>query len=391
MKSKLRYRVNMLREFSVPLLCGVLVALFWANFDPAGYHHLVETPLAGGLSLHFISNDLFMVLFFGIAAVEITQSCLPGGNLHPITRAVSPLLATLGGVVGPVVVYLLLNAGFGSPEFNRGWGIPTATDIALAWLVARIIFGASHPAVAYLLLLAVADDAIGLGIIAVFYPDQNHPFVPSWLFLTALGMGVAYLLRRKSVVNYWPYLAAGGLLSWAGLFKSHLHPALALVFIVPFLPHASRISKGLFEENLEDRSPLSRFEHEWKVVVDFGMFLFGLTNAGVEFSGLGTVTWLILAALVAGKCIGIFCMGYVGALLGFHLPKGMRRRDLALVGIIAGIGFTVALFVAGEAFTDSAVRGAAKMGAILSIFSAVVAIVVASIGRSGKLSAGQDR
>ena len=367
----------MLREFSVPLLCGVVAALAWANLDPAGYYLRVETPLIGGISLHFIANDLFMALFFGIAAVEITESCLPGGTLHPLAKAVNPLLATFGGVLGPVSVYLLLNAIFGSPEFSRGWGIPTATDIALAWLAARIIFGASHPAVAYLLLLAVADDAIGLGIIAVFYPDPIKPVVPIWLCLTALGMGVAYLLRRKSVMSYWPYLAIGGSLSWAGLFMSHLHPALALVFIVPFLPHAPRVTKGLFEDSPDDRSPLSAFEHEWKVVVDCGLFLFGLTNAGVEFSRVGSVTWLVLVALMAGKCIGIFSMGYVGGLCGFHLPKGMRHRDLLAVGIIAGIGFTVALFVAGEAFTDPAVRGAAKMGAIASALSALVAVVAA--------------
>jgi NhaA family Na+:H+ antiporter len=367
----------MLREFSVPLICGVLLAFIWANLNPAEYMRVVSAPFVGSFSLHFISNDFFMVFFFGIAAVEITQSFLPGGSLNPISRAINPLMATLGGVIGPVIVYLALNDLFGSPELSKGWGIPTATDIALAWLVARFIFGSSHPAVAYLLLLAVADDAIGLGIIAVFYPDPLHPVAPVWFCLTCLGMVTAYGLRRASVMSYWPYLIVGGGLSWAGLFKSHLHPALALVFIIPFLPSTARVTRGMFEENIADCSPLSSFEHEWKIVVDFGLLLFGFTNAGVQFSSLGTATWLVVSALTAGKLLGIFGMGYAASFIGIHLPQGMRRGDLLIVGIIAGIGFTVALFVAGEAFPEGPIRSAAKMGAILSCIAALIAVFVA--------------
>ncbi|QEM67177.1 Na+/H+ antiporter NhaA [Geobacter sp. FeAm09] len=375
----MKRRINLLLEFSVPMLTGVAVALAWANLDPAGYHTFLKQPLVGGLSFHFITNELFMVLFFGIAAVEITQSCLPGGALNPPSRAVNPLLGTLGGVLGPVAVYLGLNALAGGPELRNGWGIPTATDIALAWLVARAAFGAAHPAVSYLLLLAVADDAVGLAIIAIFYPDPSHPVAPLWLLLTALGMLVAYALRRLRVASYWPAVICGGALSWSGLHHAHLHPALALVFIVPFLPHRRRETKLLFEEDPGDRSPLSRFEHEWKAVVDVGMFLFGLANAGVGFSSLGTATWLVLAALVCGKTLGIFGFGWLAARFGFGLPRGMYRSDLLVAGIIAGTGFTVALFVAGEAFADPALQGAAKMGAMLSITAAGIAMVAARL------------
>lgn len=371
----MKRRFNLLLEFSVPMLTGVMAALAWANLDPAGYHAFLEQPLVGGLSFHFITNDLFMVLFFGIAAVEITQSCLPGGNLNPPSRAVNPLLGTLGGVLGPVAVYLGLNALMGGPELRNGWGIPTATDIALAWLVARAVFGAAHPAVSYLLLLAVADDAVGLAIIAIFYPDPTLPVAPLWLLLTGLGMLVAYGLRRLKVKSYWPAVICGGALSWSGLHHAHLHPALALVFIVPFLPHGRRETKLLFEEDPADRSPLSRFEHEWKAVVDVGMFLFGLANAGVGFSSLGTATWLVLAALLCGKTVGIFGFGWLATRLGFGLPRGMHRSDLLVAGIIAGTGFTVALFVAGEAFAEPSLQGAAKMGAMLSIASAGIGMV----------------
>ena len=372
----MKKRLNLLREFSVPLISGVLLALVWVNLEPAGYQRFVNSPFFGGLSFHFISNELFMVLFFGIAAVEITQSCLPGGDLNPLSRAVNPLLGTVGGVLGPVAVYLGLNALFGTPELNNGWGIPTATDIALAWLAARLVFGAAHPAVSYLLLLAVADDAIGLLIIALFYPDPVHPLEPLWLLLTGVGMAAAYGLRRLHVRSYWPYIIIGGIMSWTGLHQAHLHPALALVFIIPFLPHLRRETKHLFEEDLSDRSTLASFEHEWKVVVDFGMFMFGLANAGVEFSDVGTVSWLVLIALIVGKTLGVFSFGCLSESIGFGLPRGMRRRDLLVAGVIAGTGFTVALFVAGEAFSDPLIKGAAKMGAMLSILAVVFGMLL---------------
>jgi NhaA family Na+:H+ antiporter len=379
----MRGHLNLLREFSIPLLAGVCAALIWANVDLDSYFAYLHTPVVGNLNLHFVTNDLFMTLFFGIAAVEITQSCLPGGDLHPLKRAVNPLLATAGGVLGPVAVYLLLNALLGSPALTRGWGIGTATDIALAWLAARSIFGKGHPAISFLLLLAIADDAVGLAIIAIFYGDPHAPVQAGWLLLTALGMALCALLRRRRTMNYWPYLVVGGSLSWLGLYLSHLHPALALVFVIPFLPHRSREGGHLFEEDKGDISPLSRFERDWKLTVDLGLFMFGLVNGGVPFTSIGKATWLVLASLIGGKTLGVLSFGALAERLGFPLPKGMRWRELAVTGIVAGTGFTVALFVAGEAFPDPALAGGAKMGAMLSIFAFIPAVLVAR-GVKGK-------
>ncbi len=242
----MKERLNLLREFSVPLLVGVIVALVWTNRSPDSYNHFLHDRFLGPISFHFLTNDIFMVFFFGIAAIEITQSLLPGGDLHPIKKSVNPLLATLGGVIGPAVVYLALNHFIGDPSLRRGWGIPTATDIAFAWLTARMVFGNNHPAIAFLVLLAVADDGIGLAIIAIFYPNPLLPVQPLWMFLTLAGMAAAYFLRKGRVKSYWPFIVAGGGLSWTGLFNAHLHPALALVFIVPFMPHRRLEEKHMF-------------------------------------------------------------------------------------------------------------------------------------------------
>ena len=373
--NQIKKTINILQEFSLPLILGVIVALIVANVNPEAYEHLIHAmPFGDGVLLmghevtaHYLVNDIFMVFFFGIAAKEITEACLPGGDLNPPSKAINPLLGTIGGVVGPVAVYLGLTQVFfaGHADYDvvaNGWGVPTATDIALAWLVARMVFGNKHPAVNFLLLLAVADDAIGLGIIAVAYPDPASSPDPIQLLYFALpGMAIAYVLRRFKVRAWLPYILFGGTLSWVGFSAAHLHPALALVPIVPFLPGPER-DTGLFSSEDEvdqehaaghhdhDHSPLHNFEHNLKLPVDMGLFFFAFANAGVAFSSMNNVTWIILASLLVGKILGITLFSGVGAKLGFPLPTGMGIKHLIVASSVAGLGLTVALFVAGEAF-----------------------------------------
>jgi len=401
--------INYLQEFSLPLLVGVAIAMLWANLDYESYEHLIHWAPFGDLhilghhvTLHWVVNDVFMVLFFGIAAKEITESCLPGGSLNPIRKSINPLMATAGGVFGPVLVFfigmsLLYGPGDDIETLRRGWGIPTATDIALAWLVARAVFGKGHPAIDFLLLLAVADDAVGLIIIAVFYGDPSVPAQPQFLGLILVGMGVCYAMRKMDVQNWVPYVCIGGPLAWLGLSMAHLHPALALVFIVPMLPGPRR-DTGLFREQDEiDRmgdllaadlhmhhSPLHQFEHQLKLFVDLGLFFFAFTNAGVQLASIGSMTWLILGSLVIGKTIGVTLMGLVAMKMGFPLPDRMGVRELVMAGFVAALGLTVALFVAGAAFTDPALLGQAKMGALFSGFVGLVAIALARMLGMGK-------
>jgi len=403
--------VRLLQEFSLPLIFGVFGGLLAANVAPEWYQRYfgagvgdsgpwivpVIGPLAESLlhhpgTLSFFINDVFMVLFFGIAAKEITEAALPGGSLNPLKKAVNPLFATLGGVFGPVLVFYWVvsvqvsSGAYGEmPDLeaiHRGWGIPTATDIALAWLVGRAVFGAGHPAINFLLLLAVADDAIGLGIIAIFYGDPAHPVEFAWLGFLGLGMALAWAMRRMNVQSWQAYIFIAGPLAWYGLLQAHLHPVLALVPIVPFLPGPRR-DTGLFVDTEagvlghKDHSPLHRFEHEMKLFVDIGLFFFAFANAGVELAGLGPMTISILVALVVGKTVGITLMGVIAARLGFPLPTGMNTRDLVMTGFIAALGLTVALFIAGAAFSPGPLLGQAKMGALLSGLVGVVAVLIA--------------
>ncbi len=412
--------VRFLQEFSIPLIAGVFVALGFANLAPETYayyfgaahgdHPHVWLPFGHAtvfghhLTLHFLINDIFMVFFFGIAAKEITEATLPGGSLNPIRKAINPLFATIGGVLGPVGAYFLfLQVAWSGGMFAegleygtvaRGWGIPTATDIALAWLVARAVFGAGHPAIDFLLLLAVADDAIGLGIIAVFYGDPENPARPVFLLLVLAGMVVAYVLRRRDVQSWIPYVLFGGALSWSGLILAHLHPALALVFIVPFLPpprrdtglfmaqdEVDRMGEPLARDLAVDHSPLHEFEHQLKLFVDFGLFFFALGNAGVELASMGPLTWIVLGALVVGKTVGITAFGWAATKIGFPLPNRVGMRQLVMAAFVAALGLTVALFVAGAAFTDATLQGEAKMGALFSGGVAFVALLLGNLLR----------
>ena len=375
-----------LSELSIPLIAGVIAALCWANFAPVSYEHFLHIPLIGSMTFHFLINDIFMVFFFGLAGVEIMHSLLPGGHLNPLNKAITPLMATLGGILGPIAVFFIANLLIGSPLYNNGWAIPTATDIAISWLVARLIFGKTHPAISFLLLLAIADDAIGLLIIAVFYPNPASPIEPFWLLLVAAAMLLAHFMHRAKVTSYWPYLLLPGILAWLGMLEAHLHPALALVFIVPFLPHKCKCKLGTAPIECDCISTLIRFEKDFKLFVDFGLFFFGLANAGVEFTSLSALTVIVFLALLIGKTVGIFSLAKVAGVLGFSLPQGVTNKELFVLSMVAGIGLTVALFVSGIAYVDPVLQGAAKMGALSSAFISFIAIAIARLLKIKPLS-----
>ncbi len=411
------YRVwSFVTNYSLLLILGALTALIWANINPDSYHHFIHfeiwdhAPIGHlhdghrTLTLHYLVNDVLMALFFAIAAKEVWEAViLKNGSLRG-KKAATPLFATAGGMLGPVAVYLGLAMLIGSDTFDavaNGWAIPTATDIAFSYLVGRMVFGAGHPAVRFLLLLAIADDAGGLIILAVFYPSGD--LAPIWLlFSLAATLGIFVLFnwlpRRmdrgnqarpcstkvRRALGGLPYIIAG-CASWYGFMRSGLHPALGLLPVVTVIPHADR-AFGLFseaEKYLKDL--LNVLEHVLKNPVEVVLFFFGLLNAGVEFSSMGEPTWLVLLGLIVGKPVGILIFGWIAAKpLRLGLPQGMRVIDLVVVGCVAAIGFTVSLFVASVAFDAGPVQDAAKMGALFSFGAAIISIVVGKVLRVQK-------
>src|SRR5688572_17377013 len=206
---------------SLLLLAGTIAAVIWANVDLTGYEQIAHP-------LHFWVNDIGMVFFFALAAKEVFEATLPGGPLASPRRALSPLAAAVGGMTAPALTYVALTSTIGPGELTRGWAIPCATDIAFSAMVGRVIFPAGHPAIPFLLLLAIADDALGLMILAVFYPSGAVSFIALAVLMTA-AIVLALLLRRRRTHSFWPFVLGPGALSWAALYFGGFHPALALV------------------------------------------------------------------------------------------------------------------------------------------------------------------
>ncbi len=420
--------IRSIRQYSLLLVLGTIAALLWANLAPSSYAHLVHTPLSklilGGdhpeleqkpevlpppappstgepsmgqgkpvapvthehhFNLEFLVNDILMAFFFAIAAKEVWEALLPGGSLSNPRRAATPLFATAGGILGPALVYIAVVAYTGhTDELQRGWAVPCATDIAFSLLVARFIFGFKHPAISFLLLLAIADDAAGLLILATFYPRGD--LHPEWLMLTFCAFVFGMAMQRNRWRSYWWYLAIPGTISWLSFYWAGIHPALGLVPIIPTLPHAAT-DWGIYEESEEHRiDTLNQFEHAFKLPVEVILGAFGLVNAGVQMASVGAGTWAVVIALFVGKPLGIIGMtGLAEYVLKLDRPTGVDYRHVTVIGLIGAVGFTVSLFVATAAFPLGRARpetlDAVKMGALLSFGAIPLAVIVAKILR----------
>lgn len=371
------------------LLAATVVALIWANSPwSSSYVDLWSTDLrlgVGDLSIeydlgHWV-NDGLMVLFFFVVGLEVRRELVFGDLRNPRVAAV-PALAALGGMAVPALLFFAINAG---GEGARGWGIVMATDIAfvlgaMALLGPRVSAGTRL----FLLTLAIVDDIGAIAVIAIFYSSAVDL---TWLAVTA-GILVATVLlvrfgdARRPNGWGWPFYVATGLALWIATVQSGIHPTIAGVamgLIVVVRPRAGRT-------DTPDRpTPSERFQaaiHPWSSFVVIP--LFALSNAGVALGDgvlqralTSPVTIGVVVGLVVGKLLGValFSLGAVRFRIGL-LPPGMERRHAFGAGGLAGIGFTVSLFVADLAFDDALLRDEAKIGVLLA---SVIAVALGSL------------
>jgi NhaA family Na+:H+ antiporter len=354
-----RTRAQAVREFladevagGIVLLVAAAIALAWASSPWSSvYVDLWHTELTVGPvteDLRHWVNDLLMALFFFVVGIEIKREVLIGDLRNP-RQAALPALAALGGMVVPAGLYLLVNAaGPGA----RGWGIPMATDIAFA-LGLLALLGSRIPASLklFLLALAIVDDLGAIAVIALFYSDSIGP---GWLAAAGGALLAIHLLWRAGIRSV-PAHVVLALATWWFVFESGVHATIAGVAVALLVP------VHLGDDVEHTLHPFTSF-----LVVP----LFALANAGVELdpgalegAGATAVAFGVAGGLVAGKVIGITLAVWLAVRFGWgQLPTGATWRHILGVAAVAGIGFTVSLFVAGLAFDDPGLVDAAKLG-----------------------------
>jgi NhaA family Na+:H+ antiporter len=364
---------------ALALALAAVVALVLANSGyvasyEAWLDQSVTLVLAGHsvtVSVHGFIDDGLMTVFFFTVGLEIRRE-LHAGELAEPRRAALPAAAALGGMAVPALVYIALNP---DPSAQRGFGIPMATDIAFAVAALALLGRRVAPALRVLLLaLAILDDIGGIIVIAVFYADG---IVPRGLVVAAVGVVLALGMRDNGVRSRWPFIVPA-IITWVGLWYAGVHPTMAGVLmglVTPpqrgfGLPADAPIPAGA-------RSPSEQLQtalHPWVAFVVMPLFAFA--NAGVTIDASAADPRIVAGVamgLVLGKPLGILAVAWLAVRLRLaSLPLGVGWSGVAVVGIVAGVGFTVALFIAGLAFSDPAALASAKLGILGGSLLAVV-------------------
>lgn len=402
------------------LLLMSLLALFWANSNMAeGYFAFWKMDLGinfGSLSLskHLYEwvNDGLMVIFFFVIGLEIKRE-VTAGELNSLRKAAMPLAGALGGMVVPAAIYLAINAGGG--EAMAGWGVPVATDIAFTLGLLTVLQGRIPLSLkVFFTAMAIADDLGAILVIAIFYSGQLSLLS---LAAAALLLVVLILLNRARVFSPIPYAIAGVLL-WLAFLQSGVHPTIAGVLLALTIPTRSQANISRLvaqtdtvlnrydyadadDENEEEalvlmlntildrlEPPAQRLEHQLQPWTTYLILpIFALANAGIPLAGGGEAGLLhpvslgIILGLVVGKPLGISLFGWLAHRLGIaELPKDISWAQFISASALAGIGFTMSLFITSAAFADGEIANAAKIGILVaSLLAAVIGFVSLSL------------
>lgn len=370
--------VHFLTSHYLLLPIGAAAAIVWANVGPESYFRFAH-------ALAFPVNEIAMVFFFGLIAQEIVEEMMPGGALHSWRRWILPIVAAAGGVAGAAAVFGAFVSWKLEPMFHAGWPIVAGVDIAFAYFVVKAIFR-RHPAVSFVLLLAVASNAIGAIVIAPTYMFGGNR-AGGAAVLMAGAVGLAAWLRRGHVRVYWPYIWVCGGMSWLALYLEGFHPAFALVPIVPFMPHARRTLGELLSDEKDQKGDTPRhFEHVWHYHVQVALLLFGLVNAGVILHGYGNGTWATVLASLGGRTLGILVAVAAAAAFGLRRPARFQWRELTVAALAVSTGFTFTLFFATALYPAGPLLAELKLGALLTGGGVLFALAGARLLRVGRFA-----
>ena len=360
------------------LMIAAVLAMIIANSPLAtAYDAILGTYIKVGIGSFEIAkpailwiNDGLMAIFFFLVGLEIKREVL-AGELSSFDKAILPIMAAIGGMAVPGLIYAIIN--WGTPENLNGWAIPTATDIAFALGILALI-GSRAPVALKIFLLAIAiiDDLGAIVIIAVFYTSQLSI---NALTISMLGFAVAIVLNRMGIQRTAPYLLVG-IVMWVFVLKSGVHATLAGVLIALTIPLKSKN---------EDEALLYKMEHGLHPWVAFLILpIFAFANAGVNFTGIGIddllqpLTLGIAVGLFLGKQIGVFLATWIGVKSGIaRLPENVTWRHVYGVACLTGVGFTMSLFIGSLAFGDADEMNAVRLGVVLgSVLSGLFGYVL---------------
>ena len=398
------------------LIIMTLIALLWANLSPDSYHHFFETGFAltigswtGHANLHWLINDALMTLFFFSVGLEVKGE-ITYGELRDPKAASLPVIAALGGMVFPAIIYLILC----KEGTSHGWGIPTATDIAFV-VGCMAILGKKvpHALRVMILTLAIADDIGAILVIAIGYPsgDGVNFAALGFAFVVLALINILFRLGSRAMLVHLTL----GIACWAAFVKSGVHPTISGVLLGLSIPAKSIVgSETLFKYsskigNFLSGGPALNSEQRFEIFttlkkgaretlpmqvrlykklapwVNFVIMpIFALANAGVEIKLDGLerpITIAVAVALIVGKPLGIFVFSFLAVKLRISkAPTGYSWATLLGGGMLAGIGFTMALFVTNLAFNSMGHQDSAKVGILAgSALAAIIGTIYLSI------------
>ena len=382
----------------VVLMAATVVALAWANSPfKESYYDLWHTHLSISLGTHSLDldlqewvNDGLMAIFFFVVGLEIKRE-LVEGELREPRRAAMPAIAAVGGMLVPALIYFAINAGGAGAQ---GWGIPMATDIAMAVGVLSLVGSRVAPSLKlFLLALAIVDDIGAILVIAVFYSED----IDLRALAVAAALAVAVVVTRRAGVQSTVAYAALGVAFWLALHESGLHATLVgvvLGLMAPTRPIRQLVEADVLtdvssagaahETAVMARQSVSVVEwlehllHPWTSFVILP--LFALANAGIPLSteavsaaASSPITYGVVLGLVVGKLVGITAFTWIATRLRIGvLPAEATWRGIVGVAALAGIGFTVSIFVTGLAFSDAGLQDEAKIGILAASLAAAV-------------------
>jgi NhaA family Na+:H+ antiporter len=363
------------------ILVAALLGLMFANSPLSDYYfdtlawnfELSLSAIALDLSLLKVINYVLMTIFFFVVGLEIKRE-LTSGHLSSFKKALTPFIAAIGGMALPAVIYLLIA---GSTDAS-GWGVPVATDIALA--VGLLTFVGSSAAASlrsFLLALAVIDDIGAILIIAFIY---STGVIFSWIIAGLITVIVIYFFRKFGITSTIIYVLLGILL-WYCMYKSGVHPTLAGVILGLMTPNIVKKNSNMKDIDDGQVSVIEWLEkklHPWSSFLIIPLFAFAntgvvITNQSINNALNSPIAWGIFVGLVVGKPLGVLSTVLIGKKIGFsQLSQGTKSIDLLATGSAAGIGFTVAIFIANLAFSDPLTQD-------LAVFAVIVASIVSAL------------